>query len=192
MIISRSMFLQMILFHSFSWLSNIPLCIYVPHLLYPCIFWWALGFLLQIGYCRYFRLKKNCQSWVLGLTLYLLCDLLLLRGREGTFSLNLGRLTGGGNGNTLQYSCLGNPMRREVWWATDPWGHKESDTTEHTGMEDWNTLLEGGAPVDRFLDFLLAFVWDEKQVTRLLSAKMWPPTHDTCSLLMERETFCKK
>ena len=136
MIISRSMFLQMILFHSFSWLSNIPLCIYVPHLLYPCIFGWALGFLLQIGYCRYFRLKKNCQSWVLGLTLYLLCDLLLLRGREGTFSLNLGRLTGGGNGNTLQYSCLGNPMRREVWWATDPWGHKESDTTEHTGMDD--------------------------------------------------------
>jgi len=29
----------------------------------------------------------------------------------------LGRSPGGGNGNTLQYSCLGNPMGRRVWWA---------------------------------------------------------------------------
>ena len=35
-----------------------------------------------------------------------------------------------GNGNRLQYSCLGNPVDREAWWANSPWGHKESDTTE--------------------------------------------------------------
>ena len=29
----------------------------------------------------------------------------------------LGRFTGGGNGNSLQYSCLGNPMDRVAWWA---------------------------------------------------------------------------
>ena len=29
-----------------------------------------------------------------------------------------GRSLGGGNGNTLQYSCLGNPMDRGAWWAT--------------------------------------------------------------------------
>ena len=29
-----------------------------------------------------------------------------------------GRSPGVGNGNPLQYSCLGNPMDREVWWAT--------------------------------------------------------------------------
>jgi len=29
-----------------------------------------------------------------------------------------GRSPGRGNGNPLQYSCLGNPMGREVWWAT--------------------------------------------------------------------------
>ena len=23
-----------------------------------------------------------------------------------------------GNGNPVQYSCLGNPMDRGVWWAT--------------------------------------------------------------------------
>ena len=30
----------------------------------------------------------------------------------------LGRSPGDGNGNTLQYSCPGNPMDRGVWWAT--------------------------------------------------------------------------
>ena len=36
----------------------------------------------------------------------------------------LGRSLGGGNGNALQYSCLGNPMDRGAWQATvHPWGH---------------------------------------------------------------------
>ena len=29
-----------------------------------------------------------------------------------------GRSPGEGNGNLLQYSCLGNPMDRAPWWAT--------------------------------------------------------------------------
>ena len=29
----------------------------------------------------------------------------------------LGRSLGGGHGNSLQYSCLGNPMDREAWWT---------------------------------------------------------------------------
>ena len=29
-----------------------------------------------------------------------------------------GKSPGEGNGNPLQYSCLGNPMDRGVWWAT--------------------------------------------------------------------------
>ena len=28
-----------------------------------------------------------------------------------------GRSPGGGNGNPFQYSCLGNSMDREAWWA---------------------------------------------------------------------------
>ena len=28
-----------------------------------------------------------------------------------------GRSPGEGNGNPVQYSCLGNPMDRGVWWA---------------------------------------------------------------------------
>ena len=40
--------------------------------------------------------------------------------------LGLGRSPGGGNGNPLQYSCLGNPMDRGAW---GPWGCRESDRT---------------------------------------------------------------
>ena len=40
-----------------------------------------------------------------------------------------GRSTGGGHGNSLQYSCLENPTDRGAWQATDsPQGHKELDT----------------------------------------------------------------
>ena len=43
----------------------------------------------------------------------------------------LGRSPGEGNGNPLQYSCLGNSMDREAWWATySPWGHKELEATK--------------------------------------------------------------
>ena len=50
-----------------------------------------------------------------------------LSGKDSTYSAgatgNLGLISGSGrspgegNGNPLQYSCLGNPMDRGVWWA---------------------------------------------------------------------------
>ena len=43
----------------------------------------------------------------------------------------LGKSSGGGNGNPLQYSCLENPTDRGAWWATVQ-GCKESDATEAT------------------------------------------------------------
>ena len=39
-----------------------------------------------------------------------------------------GRSPGEGNGNLLQYSCLGNLMDRGAWWAADNGVTKESDT----------------------------------------------------------------
>ena len=38
-----------------------------------------------------------------------------------------GRSPGGGNGNPLKYSCLGNPMDRGAWWATVHGVAKELD-----------------------------------------------------------------
>ena len=40
-----------------------------------------------------------------------------------------GRSSGGGNGNPLQYSCLGNPMDRGALWATVHGPVEESDLT---------------------------------------------------------------
>jgi len=42
----------------------------------------------------------------------------------------LGRPSGEGNGDPLQYFCLDNPMDRGAGQAT-VCGHKESDTTDH-------------------------------------------------------------
>ena len=41
----------------------------------------------------------------------------------------LGRSPGEGNGNPLQYSCLGNPVDRDAWQATIHRVPKESDMT---------------------------------------------------------------
>jgi len=35
--------------------------------------------------------------------------------RDAGLIPKLGRSPGGGNGNSFQYSCLGNPMDRGVW-----------------------------------------------------------------------------
>ena len=45
-----------------------------------------------------------------------------------------GRSPGEGNGNPLQYSCLGNPMGRGTWKATV---QKELDRTE---QKSWTGL----------------------------------------------------
>ena len=44
--------------------------------------------------------------------------------------LESGKYPWEGNGNPLQYSCLGYPMDREAWWATVHGIAKESDMTE--------------------------------------------------------------
>ena len=54
----------------------------------------------------------------------------LLANAGGVSSIpGSGRSPREGNGNPLQYSCLGNPMDRGVWWTT-VYGVAELDTTE--------------------------------------------------------------
>ena len=54
----------------------------------------------------------------------------------------LGRSPGEGNGNPLQYSCLGNPVERGAWQGYSPWGHKVSDTTQQLNNNKAWGLLE--------------------------------------------------
>ena len=49
---------------------------------------------------------------------------------------------GEGNGNPLQYSCLGNPMDRGPWWATVPVGCIESDMTEQVTLSLYDYTVE--------------------------------------------------
>ena len=60
------------------------------------------------------------------------------RLKRGRFVPWLGRSTGGGHGNVLQYSCLENPMDREAWQARV--GLQESDTTKHACMHTHRML----------------------------------------------------
>ena len=51
--------------------------------------------------------------------------------RDASLIPGWGRYPGGGHGNSLQYSCLENPMDRGAWQATIQ-SCKESDMTEVT------------------------------------------------------------
>ena len=49
----------------------------------------------------------------------------------------LGRSSGEGHGNPLQYSCLENPHGQRSLEAYSLWGHKESDMTEQPSTEEY-------------------------------------------------------
>ena len=56
----------------------------------------------------------------------------------------LGRFSGIGNGNPLQYSCLESPMDRGAWQATYiTWSHKDTDTTEHKHTHTHTQVTRG-------------------------------------------------
>ena len=51
--------------------------------------------------------------------------------RDAFLIPGLGRSPGEGNGNPLQYSCLGNPMDRGAWQATGSQSIRHNCMTEH-------------------------------------------------------------
>ena len=62
-------------------------------------------------------------------------------GNPGSIS-GSGRSPGEGNGNPFQHSCLGNPMDRGAWQATDNGVHKESDTTKQLNLPTRQTSTD--------------------------------------------------
>ena len=53
-----------------------------------------------------------------------------LQCRRPRFNPWVGKIPGGGNGNSLQHSCLENSMDRGAWRAIDRGVTKEQDMTE--------------------------------------------------------------
>ena len=81
----------------------------------------------------------------------------------------------GGNGNPLQYSCLGNPMGRGAWWATvhgiikswtqlSNWARTHTHTHTHTPQKE---KKERKFEIKSGLNFLLYHLlkYDLRQVT---------------------------
>ena len=54
----------------------------------------------------------------------------------------LGRSPGGGHGNSLQYSCLENPMDRRAWWATVHRVAKSGTRLKQLSMHPRQTTLD--------------------------------------------------
>ena len=63
--------------------------------------------------------------------------------KPGDKSLTPGavRFSGGGNGNPLQYSCLGNPMDGGAWRATVHGVTKNQTDAEHRANSSWLRML---------------------------------------------------
>ena len=70
--------------------------------------------------------------------------------RDQSSILGLGRSTGEAHGNPLQYSCLESTRGQRSLVGYSPWGHKESDMTEHmrTGGEEGTSSRSLGYPAD--------------------------------------------
>ena len=90
----------------------------------------------------------------------------------------LGRSPGRGNGNPLQYSCLGNPMDRGAWWATVH-GVTELDIAEwlgtHTSMS-WNIDLETCLFPHPHLLLRLCIICNKSPLD-FQAAEEWPGAH---------------
>ena len=90
---------------------------------------WGRGRTIRVSYQERTRTGQGCQKGgfllpsvqaeaslppCLGAWFYLI---LTCNAGDAGLIPGLGRSPGGGHGNPLQYSCLENPMDREVWWA---------------------------------------------------------------------------
>ena len=88
--------------------------------------WWATVHEVTKRWIQLKRLSAYCSGGFPGSSL--VKNLPANAGDVGSIPA-LRRSLGEGNGNPLQYSCLGNHMDRGAWWATVHGIANESDTT---------------------------------------------------------------
>ena len=81
-----------------------------------------------------------------------------------------GRSPGEGNGNPLQYSCLGKSHGQRSLAGYSPWGPKESDTTEH--VHATNEFYSRALPNIEHLSF-----WSHTNSSKEYTKKEYFQTH---------------
>ena len=91
--------------------------------------WWAAVFGVAQGRTQLKRLSNSSSSPKRRLPGSSVVKNPLASAEGTSFIPGFGRSPREGNGNSLQDSCLGNPMDRGAWWATVQGVTKESDPT---------------------------------------------------------------
>ena len=61
-----------------------------------------------------------------------------------------GRSPGKGNGNPLQYSCLGSPMERGAWLDYSPWGRKSQTQLSDYCLRKRHQLQNQGSDIAKW------------------------------------------
>ena len=94
----------------------------------------------------------------------------------------LGSSPGGGNGNPLQYSCLGNPIDRGACWATVQ-GCKQSSMIEQAHTHNCiHTYRKGAGTTGNILAHLLYYCYVYKKISSCLL--VWIMWHFIADILM--------
>ena len=83
-----------------------------------------------------------------------------------------GRSHGVGNGNPLQYSCLGNPMDRGAWWAlvhgvTNSWTQVSTHKTR-VGKREYKFMCPAHCVIDswyKLFHLLIIISWSVSSVS---------------------------
>ena len=88
--------------------------------------------------------RQKVNQWLARTSLVVqTVNVCLQCGRDPGLIPRLGRYSGEGNGNPVQYSCLENSMNKRSLAGYNPRGHKELDMTEHI-CRDLTGMAESG------------------------------------------------
>ena len=91
--------------------------------------------------------------------------------REASSIPELGRSPGVGNGNPLQYSCLGNPMDRGAWRATVHWVTKGRMRLSGTHVYPQEERLQ----IIKSMQYILENVKIQKHAKKRIAFNLWVP-----------------
>ena len=80
--------------------------------------WWAAIYGVAQSQTRLKQLSSSSRSGLQGLSRWLSCKESVCQAGDIGENPDPWRCPGEGNGNPLQYSCLGNPMDRGAWRAS--------------------------------------------------------------------------